>query len=272
MGPMHAYERHAGNLRRQLLGREIEVASDPVAKFVGVESHEATGADEPKLSESLHRKLTAHRTKALQVLLADNAHVALASVAHVLLQQVVIEHAYRAESALTIRANDCEGALGQFADDLPGPKAATALQERLGNWRERIPGDPAKLLAWLIGQDEATLMEALAPCAATSLDAVTAGARAHPADAIAAAVGLDMADWWSATGTSYLAQVPKARDRGCRDRGSVGGGRCGTDQAQEGRGGSQSRSVSCRYALVAWPVARPLNATPRHRARGGSPP
>lgn len=53
-------------------------------------------------------------------------------------------------------------------------------------------------------------MELLALCAAMALNAVTSGAQAHPADAIAAAVGLDMADWWTATGTSYLAQVPKA--------------------------------------------------------------
>ena len=30
-------------------------------------------------------------------------------------------------------------------------------------------------------------------------------------DALAAAVGLDMADWWAPTAGSYLAQVPKAR-------------------------------------------------------------
>ena len=94
---------------------------------------------------------------------------------------------------------------------MPGSNSATALQERLDNWRERLPGDSGKLLAWLIGQADATLMELLALCAAMSLDAVTAGARAHSADAIAAAVELDIADWWSATGTSYLSQVPQAR-------------------------------------------------------------
>jgi len=59
--------------------------------------------------------------------------------------------------------------------------------------------------------DSALLMELLALCAAQSLNAVTASAQAHAADAIAEAVELDMADWWTATGTSYLAQVPKAR-------------------------------------------------------------
>lgn len=182
------------------------------AKASGQDGDDADPAAEgPALSESLHRKLTAHRTKALQVLLADNTHVALAAVVHALLQQVVIEHAYRVDSALAIRANGCDGALGQFADDMPGSQADTELQSRIDNWRERIPGDADKLLAWLIGQDDGTLMELLALGAGLTLNAVTPAAQSHPADALAAAVGLDMADWWTATGTSYLAQVPKAR-------------------------------------------------------------
>jgi len=40
---MHSYDRHATNLRRQLLGREIEASRDPVAKFVGVAAYEAAG-------------------------------------------------------------------------------------------------------------------------------------------------------------------------------------------------------------------------------------
>ena len=85
------------------------------------------GAVEPRLSESLHRKLTAHRTKALQVLLSGNAHVALAAVVHTLLQQLVMEHAYRADSALALRATGCEGALAQFADDLQGSRTEATL-------------------------------------------------------------------------------------------------------------------------------------------------
>ena len=176
-----------------------------------------TEGDEPAkggaaaVSESLHRKLTAHRTRALQVLVADNAHVALACVVHTLAQQLVIEHSYRTDSALTIRANGCESALGQFADDMEGSTADTELQSRLANWRDRVPGDSSKLLPWLIGQDEGTLLDLLALCSALSINVVTASMQVHPGDAIAQAVGLDMADWWSPTAMSYLQQVPKAR-------------------------------------------------------------
>ena len=169
------------------------------------------GVSTPVLSEALHRKLTAHRTKALQVLVSENAHVALASVVHVLIQQSVIEHAYRTDSALSIRSRSCEGALRQFADDMAESKAGVQLQSTLDGWRERIPGDADQLLGWLIGQDDGTLMELLALCAALSIDAVTTSSTKHPADALAGAVGLDMAEWWSPTGSSYFAQVSKAQ-------------------------------------------------------------
>ena len=173
---------------------------------------ESSGEDEaPAISEALHRKLTAHRTKALQVLVADNSHVALASVVHVLLQQLVIEHAYRTDSALSIRANGCAGAMEQFADDMKGSKAKSDLESRLDNWRERIPGDADKLLAWLLGQDQGTLLDLLALCAALTINTVTASEQALAGDDVAKAVGLNMVDWWTPTATSYLQQVPKAR-------------------------------------------------------------
>ena len=163
------------------------------------------------ISEALHRKLTAHRTKALQVLVSDNAHVALASVVHALAQQLVIEHGYRASSALSIRGDDSTYALQQFAGDMKGSLVDGVMQCRLDNWRERIPGDADRLLPWLIGQDQDTLLDLLALCAALSINTVQAETEGHPGDAIAAAVGLDMADWWTPAAASYLQQVPKAR-------------------------------------------------------------
>ena len=67
------------------------------------------------------------------------------------------------------------------------------------------------MLPWLLSQPQAVLLDLLALCAALSINAVSARETDHPADALASAVGLDMADWWALTGESYLAQVPKAR-------------------------------------------------------------
>src|SRR5664280_1388126 len=202
---------HRGLVKPEDKKEAKKVAAGPKNGTSGDSGGESGEGDARAISEALHRKLTAHRTKALQVLVADNAPVALASVVHVLLQQVVIEHSYRAESALAIRANDCDGALGQFADDMEGSKAAAELKSRLDAWRERIPGDADKLFAWLLGQDQGTLLDLLAFCAALTINTVTASEQGHPGDDMAKAVGLDMADWWTPTATSYLQQVPKAR-------------------------------------------------------------
>ena len=207
---------HGGtlNVYRGLVKAEDRSQAKRIASGTGGSSGKASdGAadDRPALSEALHRKLTAHRTKALQVLVSDNAHVALASVVHALAQQLVIEHGYRMSSALSIRGDDSTHALQQFADDMKGSLVDGVLQCRLDNWRARLPCDADRLLPWLIGQDQDTLLDLLALCAALSINTVQAETEGHPGDAIAAAVGLDMADWWTPTATSYLQQVPKAR-------------------------------------------------------------
>jgi ParB family chromosome partitioning protein len=164
--------------------------------------------------ESLVRKLTAHKTKALQVLMSDNTHVALAALAHTLVQQLVTGYAggmHRTASALNLRANDCDSALKGVADDIEASRAWGELASRLDNWRERLPGDADRLLPWLIGQPLDTLLELLALCSALSVSAMSGHEADTTGDALAAAVGLDMADWWTPTAGSYLAQVPKAR-------------------------------------------------------------
>lgn len=70
-----------------------------------------------------------------------------------------------------------------------------ARKGRLDDWRESIRDDADKLLPWLIDEDDGSLMELLALCAAQSLNAATASVQARAADAIAEAVGLDMAAW-----------------------------------------------------------------------------
>ena len=163
----------------------------------------------PSVSEPLQRKLTAHRTKALQVLFADNTHVALAAVVHVLLQQVV-EVGY-VRSALGIRGSGCAGTLEQAANDMKESKAHAEMASRLEPWRDRLPGESDQLLPWLIGQDQEPLLELLALCAALTVDTVTSREQDHPGDALARSVELDMSDFWEATGASYFAQVSKAQ-------------------------------------------------------------
>jgi ParB family chromosome partitioning protein len=161
--------------------------------------------------ESLVRRLTAHKTKALQLLLSNNIQVALAALTHTLVQQVITERAGRTISTLGVRAQHCDDVLRAAADDIEASRAWVELASRLDNWRERIPGDADRLLPWLIAQPQDTLLEILALCSALSVN-VTSGREADSVgDALAAAVELDMADWWTPTAESYLKHVPKAR-------------------------------------------------------------
>ena len=208
---------HSGSvaIHRGLIRPEDRVeAKKAIAKVSGgggngSQENDESDSKKPLISEPLQRKLTAHRTKALQVRLADNPHVALAAIVHVLLQQVV-EVGY-VRSALSIRGSGCSGVLEQAASDMKGSKADIELTGYVDNWRERLPGDSDKLLPWLIGQGQKTLLELLALCVALSTDTVTTRDQEHPGDALASAVGLDMADYWTASGVSYFAQVSKAQ-------------------------------------------------------------
>ena len=54
------------------------------------------------------------------------------------------------------------------------------------------------------------MIDLLALCAALTVNAVASTSGTHAADELAAAVSLDMADWWTPTAANYLRQVPKA--------------------------------------------------------------
>ena len=178
----------------------------------GIDGEGEDGGSKSVHSESLVRKLTAHRTKALQIMLADNTQVALASLAQTLLSQLVVQGPYGVgRLPQSVRANGCDSELTRVADDMEASRAWIEMQSRLANWRERIPGDPDRLLTWLIGQPQETLLELLSLCSALSLSVIASRETERRGDALATAVGLDMADWWSATSGAYLAQISKAQ-------------------------------------------------------------
>lgn len=176
------------------------------------ESPSGDGESEPQrpaLSEALTRKLTAHRTIALQRVLADNTHVALAALAHNLVQRVLGQH--RTVTALDVQARGCADELARCGEGtIEESRAWQELTQLREQWGERIPGDPARLLPWLIALPAPDLCDLLALCAALAVNAVASTPGTQAADELAAAVSLDMAAWWAPTAANYLRQVPKA--------------------------------------------------------------
>ncbi len=83
-------------------------------------------------------------------------------------------------------------------------------------WEAHMPDEPADLWAFITALTEAERLGLLAHCVSLTIDAVrspkamgNADALQH-ADALAAALSLDMTAYWQPTAQGYFAQVPKA--------------------------------------------------------------
>jgi ParB family chromosome partitioning protein len=165
----------------------------------------------PGCSEALTKRLAAHRTMALQAMLTQNAAVALASVVHVFVLRTFGADNPREASALQVSPQLSAYALEAAADDLKTSRAWLAVQQAKDAWQARLPEHQGEWFGWLIGLSQAELIDLLALCSALTANALPSAGAASSANAIAAALGLDMADWWGPTAEGYLNHVPKAQ-------------------------------------------------------------
>ena len=105
--------------------------------------------------------------------------------------------------------------MNRHAKGIETSPAALKLEEIHANWRSRIPSDPQGLWQWLLGQEQSVVLDLLAFCAGQTVHAVRLNQGWHSdsdlraANSLAEAVGLDMADWWTVTGGSYLGRVKR---------------------------------------------------------------
>jgi ParB family transcriptional regulator, chromosome partitioning protein len=171
------------------------------------------GAAEPAklgISEKLAKRLSAHRTAALQAEVARHPQIALVAVVHRLALRVVGD-AYRLEgSPVNISASPQDG-LGLHAPDIAESPAAIGMTEVRQAWTDRLPKDPDALFAELLAFPQQELLSLLAVCVASTVGAVTTRESDRPAVLLAQAVGLDMHDWWTPTAAGYFAHVSKAK-------------------------------------------------------------
>lgn len=165
----------------------------------------------PGCSEALTKRLAAHRTMALQAMLAQNAAVALASVVHVFVLRTFGADYPREASALQVSQQMSAYALEAAADDLKTSRAWLTVQQAKEAWQARLPEQQGEWFGWLLGLSQGELIELLALCGALTVNALPGAGAAGSANAIAAALGLDMADWWEPTAEAYLNHVPKAQ-------------------------------------------------------------
>jgi len=163
------------------------------------------------VSEKLARRLSAHRTAALQVELARQPHVALAALVHRLLSATILEEGCAvAELPVGIAATTHADELIRCVPELPQSPALAALAELRARCRAHLPDDSGAWFEALLALPQDTLLELLAFGVAATVDVVTAHPDDDNADALARAVGLDMRAWWTPTAESYFAHLPKA--------------------------------------------------------------
>ena len=135
----------------------------------------------------------------------------LKGLTHAFMLRVFGEDSHGTRSALQVTPQLPALGLIAVADDLKDSAAWLAIDAAKSAWVERLPDQKGDWLGWLISLPQADLLDLLALCAASTLNASPNAGTAFSANALADAVGLDMADWWTPTAGGYLSYVPKAQ-------------------------------------------------------------
>jgi ParB family chromosome partitioning protein len=163
------------------------------------------------LSAALTQELTAQKTAAIRAELAHNPDVALVAVVHAMLLSV--QGIYGSEETcleLRLTSERLENSIKDPAEC----KGIIALDDLAGD-RVGIPGNPADLWNWCLGQTRDELLTLLAFAAAKSVNALqlphyTRSNQRRHADKLAVALKVDMTSWFTATAGNYFGRVSKA--------------------------------------------------------------
>ncbi|HDR9172966.1 TPA: ParB N-terminal domain-containing protein [Burkholderia vietnamiensis] len=208
-------------IERGLVRRENSAALDAAGATVtgapeadAPDTVDAPAKVKPVHSATLCQRLTAHRTAAVHAELIAQPTVALAALLRHLVPQALPEHYGHAfeQRYLTLSGNNNRDNLLRAADDLPVSPAWDAIETQRMRWIGELPANRTDLLPWLLGQDaHTTLLDLLAFCTGTLLDGIAPSEAPHAINALADALNLDMARYWTPTRTAYFDHVSKAR-------------------------------------------------------------
>lgn len=163
------------------------------------------------VSDRLAQRLSAHRTAALQIEVAQHPQVALAALVHCMVQNVLQPHTYGGDGLPFGVRVTVQDRLENMAPDWPDSPAAVALHTLREVAGEALPQDSAELFAVLLAKSQDEMARLLAVCVASTVDVVTPRAsQRQPGAELAQAVGLDMAAWWKPTAEGYFRHVSRA--------------------------------------------------------------
>ncbi|TCG09618.1 chromosome partitioning protein ParB [Paraburkholderia steynii] len=198
-------------IERGLVRRDdapVNTGNEPHSLVTG--SRGQTPKAKPLHSEKLCRRLTAHRTAAVQTELAQQPAVALAVLMYRMIPVVFRELYERAhiDHAVKIEVQTARDALVSNADDSVAWKA---LEDQRENWARILPRRPDELLAWLLQQDPGVMSSLFSFCVAATIDGISNADHPHPVNELANTLNVDFARYWKPTRTAYFEHVSKAR-------------------------------------------------------------
>ncbi len=161
--------------------------------------------EKPEFSASLIESLTAAKSAAMSASLCQRPDAALAAVVHALACDLLRTNGEKSSLQLTAKRTT-------FQEDSNGLEELELAYE---HWRERIPAEHGALWQWCLAQEQDTLLNLLAFCAARSVDATQRkqdrpdSPRITHANFLAQALNLDMKAWFTPTATNYFSRVSR---------------------------------------------------------------
>jgi ParB family transcriptional regulator, chromosome partitioning protein len=206
-------------LIRGLVRKEDQVelgASESTGDTVRPSTASRETAQEQGYSAALVEALSQHKTAAIAVELTRQPQTALAALVHALaLRQFGLDLGlYRAKSCLQVSTTQAH------LTDAAASPALALLEEQGAGWMRRLPTAEDDLFQWCLDQDQATLLQLLAYCAARSLNAVKSKADGDPdrlqhSNALAEALRLDMTSWFTPTAENFFGRTSKSQIAEC---------------------------------------------------------
>jgi ParB family chromosome partitioning protein len=165
---------------------------------------------EQKHSDALVRRLTAHKTLAIQLAMTQQQGVALRIIAHTLAISLIGEGWSRSLSS--IKGANCWHTLSGGGEDVEASQSWAALESLRDRWLKRLAGtDESYPLANVLALSDGETNELLALCAGLSVNAVSGREGDEDADELQRALSVDMRNHWTATEPSYFKHIPKQR-------------------------------------------------------------
>ena len=166
------------------------------------------GDQSPSFSAALTESLSAERSAALAAELLQRPEIALAAVAHTFASRIILGGP-SAVSSLEIAASP------QSLHRVEGAKAFAQLEAARQTWGQQLPGTSDALWNWCLEQHQTVLLDLLAFCVGTTVNAVQVkhtgqqNARLAHAAMLASAVSLDMKTWFTPTAANYFGRISK---------------------------------------------------------------